>query len=100
MIEEWIKPLGKNSLLNALSQRRALSLLGLGLNVTFSGKSIKEQIKELNNIINNDKYREAIYSLPISKLGLKWKVFYTLAKNKCAIGVLGLLWFINKMISR
>lgn len=100
MIEEWIRPLGKNSLMNALGQRRALSLLGLGLNVTFSGKSIKEKIKDLNYIINNATYQEAIHSLPISKLGLKWQVFYSLAKNKCSIGVLGLLWFINKMISR
>ena len=100
MIEEWIKPLGKDSLMNAFSQRRALSLLGLGLNITFSGKNIKEQVKDLNYIINNETYQEAIHSLPISKLGLKWQVFYSLAKNKCFIGVLGLLWFINKMISR
>ena len=48
-------------------------------------------------IINNETYQEAIHSLPISKLGLKWQVFYSFAKNKCSIGVLGLLWFINKM---
>lgn len=86
--------------LNALDNRRALSLVGLTLNIIRSNESIFCKQKLLKQIIMTDSYKGAYKKLDISYFPIWWKVFYLCAKYHCATGVLLLGMAIEKIINR
>lgn len=90
-IEEWILPFNRKELEIALQYRKSLCLIGLGLNIVFSDKRMKEQKEELANILYSKNYVNAINLLPMTQLPIHWKVFYQFAKNKNVTGVYLLL---------
>ena len=71
----------------ALANRIALSIVGLGLNISSSGMPKKEKIKSLSYILNNRKYREAYEQLELRWLPFYWKLYFFCAKQKISIGV-------------
>ena len=71
----------------ALRNRIALSIVGLGLNISSSGMSKKEKIKTVSRILNNRKYREAYEQLKLKWFPIHWKFYYFCAKHKLSIGV-------------
>ena len=81
-IEDWIKPLKRKDLSDALSNRKALCLIGLGLNIVFSDKSLIEKYKLLKNLVLSDWYHKAIQDLSLNKFPIHWKLFYYSAKKK------------------
>lgn len=85
---------------NALSNRIALSILGLGLNELDCQCNSFEKIKKIRKILINDQYREAYKNLELQYFPFYWKVFYGLAKNGNVLGVYLLLAVIKKIISR
>ena len=99
-IEEWIKSMNRPDLKKALENRRALSLIGRGLNITFSNKPMKEQYQELSHLLYSKEYRFAIRQLPLTYFPIHWKIFYSFAKNRNVWGVLFLLKIMKTFISR
>lgn len=82
----------------ALQNRIALSLLGLGLNIVSSDYSMRRKIALLQEILKNERYRRAYKELDFSFFPIHWKVFYGCAAHRCAFGVYILLLVIRKII--
>ena len=95
-----ITPLNCVGLIIALERRKALCLLGLGLNITFSQKTWLEQLRMLNDILTSSWYIRAIAQLNTSPLPLHWRCFYGMARRKQTWAVLLMLQVINRIINR
>lgn len=80
----------------SLENRIALSIIGLGLNLLASEKSVYTKIKEVKNILSHQRYREAYKQLPLKYFPLHWCAFFACAKMNFAIGVYILLCCIKK----
>lgn len=91
---------GNHSLEDFLNYRTALSLVGLGINESFSNKSFWKKYKTINKLLKNQNIQNALQKLPLNSLPLHWKIFFMLAKNRQAIGVLTALQAIKIIISR
>lgn len=84
----------------ALNNRIALSILGLGLNVVQSKLAFKDKIKEIKDILSQERYREAYKQLDFQYFPIHWKLFYWCAKRKFAVGVWALLVCIKTIIGK
>ena len=99
-IKDIITPLNNSELLEALCRRKALCLLGLGLNITFCKESFIHKHQMLEVIISSDWYSSAVTHLDTSSMPLHWKCFYGAARHKQAWAVLMMLQGINIIINR
>ncbi|MGB3159840.1 MAG: glycosyltransferase family 2 protein [Carnobacterium sp.] len=81
----------------SLTNRIALSLLELGLNIMESEKKPYEKITKLKKILSHERYKKAFQEMDYSQLPFYWKLFYGSAKLNFALGVYGLLWAISKL---
>ena len=97
-IEEYIKPMDNQYLRDALDRRKALCLIGLGLNITFSSSSLKKKVEQLNNILYSNWYHDAVVKLPLAYFPLHWKLFYGAAKYRRTSIVYTLLVIMNRLI--
>lgn len=109
LIEQWQnlfdkmqQYIGENGLSeeyeDALYNRIALSILGLGLNILSSDLSAKKKKKLIKEIITSDRYKEAYKKLEFKYFPIHWKLFYSFAKSGNATGVYSLLKIIRRMI--
>lgn len=90
-----------NPILEAyLHYRTALSIVGLGINETFSNNTLCKKYNAINRILKNPNIHAALQKLPLNSLPLHWKIFFTLAKYSLSIGVLTALQAIKFIISR
>ncbi len=99
-IEEWICPMNDLDLEEAIQYRRALSLIGQGLNITFSTKSYSEQRMELSSLICSQQYQRAIQSLSFAHFPIYWKIFYGMAKYQMNWGVFCILKILKHFITQ
>lgn len=81
-----------------LSNRTALTLIGLGLRVASSKGSIIQKTNRLRNIITTPTYIESFRSLEMAFLPMHWRVFYTCAKYKLSYALLVLLRVMLKFV--
>lgn len=81
----------------ALSNRRALHLIMLGINTMAADKTAAEKCRDLREIIRRPAYREAFRRLDISPMPIHWKAFFTCARLGCAGGLYLLLLVIQKI---
>ena len=81
---------------DALNNRIALSLLGLGLNIFSSSLTSGEKIKLLKYIISQEIYQKVYKNLEFKYFPVQWKLFYGCARYRFSIGVYVLLWVICK----
>ncbi|MBQ8622045.1 MAG: glycosyltransferase family 2 protein [Oscillospiraceae bacterium] len=84
----------------ALSNRIALSLLGIGLNELLNPKSFLTKSKNLRNVLKKPRWRSAYNQLEFQYFSLKWKVFFILCKYRATEPLLLLLWFISVFKSK
>ena len=84
----------------ALSNRIALSIIGLGLNETFSEKPFSLKRQKISEILHDDLYQKAYQNLDMKYFPLHWKLFFSLAKSKNALGVLSLSYIMNFLIKK
>ena len=82
-----------------LTNRIALSILGLGLNILAEDVGIIHKLKRIKNIIKQERYVLAYRKLELKYFPLHWKVFYFCAKHGCSLGMFGMLYVIRKIIS-
>ncbi len=90
--------LGENFSL-ALNNRIALSVLGLGLNITGSDFSAKKKRSLLKEIVRSERYQKAYQTLTFKYFPIHWKLFYFCAKHRLTFGLYLLLLVIKKIIS-
>ena len=100
LIDQRVSLMKNQELTVALSYRKSLSLIGQGLNITFSGESWCRKHSQVSRILHSPLYAEPLNTLPLSVLPMHWRVFFWLAKCKCSGLVLLLLQIINKIIDR
>ena len=79
----------------AFENRVCLSMIGLGLNETFSPKSYAEQKKRLKEILSDPLYTKAFANLNMNYFQMHWKLFFMFAKRK-QVGFLHLMLLIIK----
>ena len=82
----------------ALSNRIALSIIGLGLNETFSDVPFYAKIKKISVILHDPIYIKAYQNLDMKYFPLHWKLFFYLAKSKNATGIVILSRIISSLI--
>lgn len=90
----------KEYLQQSVSNRVALSTIGLGLRVIGSNSSFQGKKDALYGIISTPRYEEAYAKLETKFLPLHWKAFFFCAKYKMTILLMFLLWAMKTMISR
>ena len=98
MIKEWIMPLNNPRLMKALENRRALCIVGVGLNILFAHEGHRYQYRKLKAFMQKGWYRKAINQLSLNNLPIHWKFFYACAKANYSLGVYVLLLAIYKII--
>ncbi len=84
----------------ALGNRIALSLIGLGINETYSNLPFSAKIKKIAIVLHDDLYIKAYQNLEMKYFPLHWKLFFYLAKSKNALGVLSLSYIMNFLIKK
>lgn len=89
-----------DSFREALNNRIALSILGLGINICLSDKNMLYKIKEIKKIINIPMFKKSYKHLILKNFPIHWKVFYGFAKYNFATGVYILLLIIKKIIGK
>ena len=84
----------------ALGNRIALSLIGLGINETYSNLPLTAKIKKIAIVLHDDLYIKAYQNLEMKYFPMHWKLFFYLAKSKNALGVLSLSYIMNFLIKK
>lgn len=72
---------------NALQNRIAISILGLSLTETGSQRNALAKIKNLKSVLEEPVYSSALKNFRLNSLPMQWKIFYSLAKSKSAVGI-------------
>ncbi|GAB6103602.1 hypothetical protein JCM17039_03560 [Blautia glucerasea] len=84
----------------ALRNRKAVEVLGAGLNAVSSTKGNSSIIKEIKNILNDEQTHRALMQLNFKYFPAHWKLFYSCAKYKLILPFWILLVVIQKVIRR
>jgi glycosyltransferase EpsH len=84
----------------ALGNRIALSLIGLGINETYSNLPFSAKIKKIAIVLHDDLYIKAYQNLEMKYFPMHWKLFFYLAKSKNALGILSLSYIMNFLIKK
>lgn len=69
----------------ALDNRIAIGIIGLGLNQTHSNDSIIQGSKHMKDILATPKIKHAVSKLDTSKMPVSWKIFFFLAKHNYTV---------------
>ena len=85
---------------DALNNRIALSIIGIGLNELTNPVSSKEKIKNLKAVITSPRYKSAYSALELKYFPIHWKVFFSFCKRGNANGVYILIKIISRIIGR
>ena len=84
----------------ALQNRICLSVIGVGLNETFSPKSYSDKKKRLNEILSDSLYTNSFSNLEMKYFPFHWKIFFIFAKRKQVGFLLPMLLVIKTKISK
>lgn len=99
-MEKYIKEKQLSSdYMDALYNRIALSILGLGLNILAEDARVLHKVKCIKRIVKQERYMDAYKKLELKYFPLHWKVFYFCAKHGFSLGMYGMLYVISRIIS-
>lgn len=85
---------------DALYNRIALSIIGIGLNEIINDAPKKEIIKKLKSVITSPKYKQAYSQLELKYFPIHWKLFFMMCRLGSGTGVYILIKCIDKLIGR
>lgn len=85
---------------DALYNRIALNLIGLGLGIIAKKESVFEKISDIAKILKLDRYKAAYKNLEFKYFPIHWKIFFFCAKIRFSLGVYILLCVMRKMIGK
>lgn len=98
LMEEYVKNNNLNKHFEmALSNRIALSIIGLGLNELNESATVLSKMITIKKIITSNKYKKACKNLQIEFLPFHWKVFFIFVKFNCTVCIYVLLVVINSL---
>lgn len=83
-----------------IRNRRAFSLINIGLNEINNPEGFAKIFRKLNHVICNEKYHNAFRQLDISELPLKWKIFFICASMKLTLPVILMLKIMSLIITK
>ncbi len=86
--------------IEALNNRIALSMIGIGLNETKADKSIFKKAAFLRNVLKTPRYKVAFKELSMKHFPLHWWVFFALCKMKFTFFLLLMLQMIEFLRKR
>lgn len=81
--------------LSRLDNRIALNMLGLSLNVKLSRMPFREKKREINRMLNTERYRRAVSALDTGPMPTYWKFFFSACKRRRGFTVLLLCYAID-----
>ncbi|QNH54520.1 glycosyltransferase family 2 protein [Selenomonas timonae] len=81
----------------ALRNRKALTCLNYVRNILNSSESLLRKHQLIAELLGDDELRSALAQLPLSRLQMKWRVYYALCKWRCAFGVMGMTWLAERL---
>lgn len=84
----------------ALNNRIALSIIGLGLNETYSDLPFYAKVKKISIVLHDPLYMRAYQNLDMKYFPLHWKLFFSFAKSKNAFGIVILSQFMSFLINK
>jgi len=87
-----------SSFYDALDNRIALNMIGLGLNIFAMSENTDRKISEIKKIVNEPQYARVYKKLQLKYFPLHWKVFFFFCKIKFSLGLYCLIYLMNKMI--
>ncbi len=99
-IGTWLTPLKDQTLVDALDTRKAICIIGVGLNILFAKDSSRNHYKKIKAFMQKEWYRRAVSRMPLKYFPLHWKTFFACAKYNFPLGVYLLLVTIYKLIYR
>ena len=82
---------------SALNNRKALDIIGLGLNSIHGDASALEKYKRVRHLLKNKDRRIALKRLKIKHMPIHWKVFFIFAKCRCSVLLFMMLMAMEKM---
>lgn len=82
------------------SNRIALSLIGLGINVMKSPCSYLQKHNEVKAIVSLPRFKQALANIELKYMPIHWKIFFWSARHRCTHSLMFLLYVIYKRISR
>jgi glycosyltransferase EpsH len=83
----------------ALNNRICFSIIGLGLTELLNTDKIA-RVKNIKKFISTDRYKQAYKSLDIKYLPIHWKLFFSLCKCRCAVGIYFLIKVMYEIIEK
>lgn len=84
----------------ALQNRKALSMIGIGLNETFSPDGYIKKASHLKSILSSTEYSEAFSNLDFQYFPFHWHLFFLLCKHKCSFSLMLMLELIEILRKR
>ena len=91
LIAEKAGTAGNPGYQEALSNRIALSCLGLGLNEIRATDGLFAKAHRYKTVLNSSPYREAVSRLDITPMPIHWKLFYLLCKKRLTVPAVAML---------
>ena len=84
--------------MQALQNRIALSMIGLGLNIVSAHEFFSDKIKRIEDILTDERYSRAFYALEVHYMPMHWKLFFWCTKMQNSWGIFILLIIMQKLI--
>lgn len=88
------KEVSHDKLIQALSNRISLGIIGLGLNELFSCDSCISQYKRITLLLQREAYRKSIACLSLAYFPIHWRCFFGCAKHQLSLPVYAMLYAI------
>lgn len=96
VIEGYIKEFNLGNEYNeALRNRVAMSMVGLGLNEIKANRGLLQKSNEGGKLLNISRIEESVKLLDISCMPLPWKVFFFLCKKRLTIPLTAMLYLME-----
>lgn len=99
--EEYIDKYNcENTYKMALKNRIVISMLGLGMNEVMSSKSFLEKARFLEEVLDQEEWKNAYNEICLQCFSLKWRIFFFLCKAKKTKYLLVMIIIILNLKSR
>lgn len=72
----------------AVNNRRSVVLLDLARNIMSSPMSIRDKYTQVKALLKDELLKTSLNKLPINKMDYKWRIYFFLAKNQNAFGII------------
>ena len=81
----------------ALRNRKALTVLNYVRNILNSSEYFMKKRQLVTELLEDDELHGALEQLPLSRLQMKWRIYYALCRWRCSLGVIGMTWMAERL---